>query len=148
MALDSLSHRVVSIEMYIFRKGKIAIGKVTLVSIAFILGSNFESVLSSETKDADAQPTQTTTGSQMGQSEIRKRRPRKRIRSGRRSKCLPESSESKKFEEKKPATMEAPALILDPTDREPGPPKEIIPKSIDPAEMPSIKKPPKKKTEP
>ena len=148
MALDSLSHRVVSIEMYIFRKGKIAIGKVTLVSIAFILGSNFESVLSSETKDADAQPTQTTTGSQTGQSEIIKRRPRRRRRTVKRNKCLPESSESRKSEETKTPTMEAPALILDPTDREPGPPKEIIPKHIDPAEMPSIKKPPKKKTEP
>ncbi len=134
--------------MYIFREGKIAMGKVTLVFIAFILGSNFESVLSSETKDKDAQSTQTTTGSQTGQSEIRKRRPRKRIRSGRRSKCLPESSESKKSEEKNPATMEAPALILDPTDREAGPPKEIIPKSIDPAEMPAVKKPPREKPKP
>ncbi len=132
-----------------FREGKMVIGKVTLVVLAFILGLNFESVLSAETKDAGARPGTAAIRFQTGQSAIGKRRPRKRRRAMSRNKCMSQSSsESKKSEETKPPTMEAPALILDPTDREPGPPKEIIPKQIDPAEMPAVKKPPKKKTEP
>lgn len=125
------------------------IGKISLVVLAFVPGLTFESVLSAETKAAGAQSTQAATESQTRRGTVGTGRPRKQRRSIRRNKCMPQSSsESIKSEETKPPTMDAPALILDPTDREPGPPKEIIPKHIDPAEMPSIKKPPKKKTKP
>jgi hypothetical protein len=132
---------------YVLEKGEEVIRNFGVLGLIIFSALNFESFMFARNNDAGVQSAQASNASQTEQSTIGKRRSRKRHRTVRRNKCmLQSSSESKKSEESKPPTMEAPALILDPTDREPGPPREIIPKHIDPAEMPAVKKPPKKKT--
>jgi len=136
--------------VYVLCKGKIVIRGFVVILLALFSALNFESSLFAQNEDAVARPNQTSTGSQTVRSTVAgKRRSRQRRRATKRKKCMPQSpSESTKSNEPQPPTMDTPPLILDPTDREPGPPKEIIPKHIDPADMPAIKKPPKKKTKP
>lgn len=136
--------------MYTFReRGNIVTGKFIVIVLALFSALNFENLLFAQSRDAGARSTQATTGPQTGQSATGKRRSRKPRRITKQNECMTQSStESTKPDGRESPVKETPALILDPTDREPGPPKEIIPEHIDPAEMPAIKKSPKKKTNP
>ncbi len=128
--------------MYISRQGKMVIRKFSVIVLAFIFALSSESFLFAQNQDAGAQ----ASGSGKRLSAIGKKRSRKKRLT---MKCRSRSSpEFTKPEGQGPPMMEAPPLILDPTDREPGPPKEIVPQHIDPADMPAIKKPPKKKAKP
>ena len=145
--------QVMSRDVYVLCKGKIVIKGFVVILLALFSALNSERSLFAQNNDTDAQSNQTSTGSRTGRSTAVKRRSRKRRPATKRKTCMPQSpsestkSESTKSDERQPV-MDAPPLILDPTDREPGPPKEIIPKHIDPADMPAIKRPPKKKTNP
>ena len=124
-------------------------GKFIVIALALFTALNFENLLLAQNRDAGAQSTQASTGPQTGQSATGKRRSRKPRRTTKRNECMTQpSTEPTKPDGRESPVRETPALILDPTDREPGPPKEIIPEHIDPAEMPAIKKPLKKKTNP
>lgn len=126
-------------------RGNIVTGKFIVIALALFSALNFENLLLAQNRDAGAQSTQASTG----QSVAGKRRSRKPRRTTKQNECMTQSStESTKPDGRESPVKETPALILDPTDREPGPPKEIIPEHIDPAEMPAIKKSPKKKTNP
>lgn len=126
--------------------GEIVIRDFVVILLALFSVLNFEASLFAKNKNTGAQSKQTSTGFRMGQSAAGKTPSRKRRHATKRNKCMPQSpSESTKPDEHQPPTMDAPPLILDPTDREPGPPKEIVPKHIDPADMPAINKPRKKK---
>jgi hypothetical protein len=132
----------------VFHKRKVKIRNFGVIILVLFSALNVDTLLFAQKNDEVDQSAQAPDTTQREPAASTKRPSRKRRRTVRRKKCMQQSSsEAKKSEETKPSTMEAPALILDPTDRDPGPPKEIIPKYIDPAEMP-IKKPPKKKTKP
>ncbi len=136
-------------DVYVSRRGNIVTRKFIVIVLALFSALNFENLLLAQNRDAGAQSTQASTGPQTGQSATGKRRSRKQRRTTKRNEGMTQSSpESTKSDERQSPVRETPALILDPTDREPGPPKEIIPERVDPAEMPAIKKSPKKKTNP
>ncbi|MGH9945034.1 MAG: hypothetical protein ACRD9R_22010 [Pyrinomonadaceae bacterium] len=122
------------------------------MAIVLVLFSvlNFKSALSAQSKAVSAQTPQASIGVQTRQGALGKKRARKPRRGVKRNKCMPKSPSAAvtTSDERQPPVTDSPPLILDPTDREPGPPKEIVPQHIDPAEMPAIKKPRKKKTNP
>ena len=126
--------------------GEIMIRGFVVILLTLFSALTFDASLLAKNKNAGAQSKQTPRGPRMGQSAAVKTSSPKQRRATKRNKCMPQSSpESTKPDERQTPTMDAPPLILDPTDREPGPPKEIVPKHIDPAEMPAIKPPRKKK---
>lgn len=131
-------------------KGNVVISNSAVIVLALFSALHFETLLLAQNKDAGAQSPRASTETLTGQkSVVARRRARKQRPTTKRNKCMPPSPpESTNSDERQPPALDAPPLILDPTDREPGPPKEIVPQPIDPADMPAIKKPPKKKAKP
>lgn len=133
-------------------QGDVMLRNFVVVVLALFSALHSESYLCARNEDAGggAQSAQASTASEARpQRAVSRRRSHQQRSAMKQNKCLPpSSSESTKSDESQPPTIEAPPLILDPTDREPGPPQEIIPQHIDPADMPAIKRPPKKKKNP